>query len=114
MPGPSRPLSTPRSAGAIEESAEIFGRYCPERIGQMRVAAATGRTPSTDPAVLTMLIDDLAPWPAAGQQDGAMPSRVSGSVNGVPMTTAAVAAGAQHRVPLLHNPVRTVQGTCRR
>ncbi|WP_406429641.1 hypothetical protein OHA59_28755 [Streptomyces sp. NBC_01589] len=36
-----------------------------ERIEQMRVAAATGRTPSTDPAVLTMLIDDLAPWPAA-------------------------------------------------
>ncbi|MET9474336.1 hypothetical protein ACFYWN_02020 [Streptomyces sp. NPDC002917] len=31
----------------------------------MRVAAATGGTPSTDPAVLTMLIDDLAPWPAA-------------------------------------------------
>ncbi|MER5685204.1 nucleotidyltransferase [Streptomyces sp. NPDC002205] len=49
----------------IEESAEIFGRYYPERIEQMRVAAATGRTPSTDPAVLTMLIDDLAPWLAA-------------------------------------------------
>ncbi|MGW3685210.1 nucleotidyltransferase [Streptomyces sp. NPDC005125] len=49
----------------IEESTETFGRYYPERIEQMRVAAATGRAPSTDPAVLTMLIDDLAPWLAA-------------------------------------------------
>jgi uncharacterized protein len=31
----------------------------------MRVAAATARTPSADPAVLTMLIDDLGPWLAA-------------------------------------------------
>lgn len=49
----------------LEESAEVFGQYYPERIEQMRVAAATSRTPSTDPAVLTMLIDDLAPWLAA-------------------------------------------------
>lgn len=49
----------------LGESAEIFGRYYPERVGQMRVAAVTGRTPSADPAVLGMLIDDLGPWLAA-------------------------------------------------
>ncbi|MFJ1544344.1 hypothetical protein [Streptomyces sp. NPDC088246] len=50
------------------ESAEVFARYYPdhpERIEQMRVAARTGRAPSADPAVLAMLIDDLAPWLAA-------------------------------------------------
>ncbi|MFC9623187.1 hypothetical protein ACFTXM_25390 [Streptomyces sp. NPDC056930] len=50
------------------ESAEVFARYCPdhpERTAQTWVAARTGRTPSADPAVLAMLIDDLAPWPAA-------------------------------------------------
>lgn len=31
----------------------------------MLVAAHTGRTPSADPAVLAMLIDDPAPCPAA-------------------------------------------------
>jgi hypothetical protein len=46
----------------LAESAEIFGRYYPERVGQMRIAAATGRVPSADPNVLEMLIDDLAPW----------------------------------------------------
>ncbi|MFF0066549.1 nucleotidyltransferase [Streptomyces sp. NPDC005279] len=49
----------------LNESAELFGRYYPERIDQMRIAAATGRTPSADPAVLSMLIDDLGPWLAA-------------------------------------------------
>jgi predicted nucleotidyltransferase len=46
----------------LAESAEIFGRYYPERVGQLRIAAATGRVPSADPNVLEMLIDDLAPW----------------------------------------------------
>jgi hypothetical protein len=46
----------------LNESAELFGRYYPERVEQMRIAAATGRTPSTDPAVLSSLIDDLGPW----------------------------------------------------
>jgi uncharacterized protein len=49
----------------LEESAEVFGEYYPERAGQMRVAAATGRAPSGDPAVLAMLIDDLGRWLAA-------------------------------------------------
>jgi hypothetical protein len=49
----------------LNESAEHFGRYYPERVEQMRIAAATGRTPSTDPAVLSMLVDDLGPWLAA-------------------------------------------------
>lgn len=49
----------------LDQSAELFGRYYPERAAQMRVAAATARTPSADPAVLTMLIDDLGPWLAA-------------------------------------------------
>ncbi|MEU9090769.1 nucleotidyltransferase domain-containing protein [Streptomyces sp. NPDC048428] len=49
----------------LDECAGLFGRYYPERAGQMRVAAAMGRTPSADPAALTPLIDDLAPWLAA-------------------------------------------------
>jgi uncharacterized protein len=49
----------------LEESAEVFGRYYPERARQMRVAAATGRVPSADPGVPAMLIDDLGPWLAA-------------------------------------------------
>ncbi|MEU1817066.1 nucleotidyltransferase domain-containing protein [Streptomyces roseifaciens] len=49
----------------LGESAELFGRYYPERAGQMRTAAATGRTPSADPAVLGMLTGDLGPWLAA-------------------------------------------------
>ncbi|MER7666397.1 nucleotidyltransferase domain-containing protein [Streptomyces sp. NPDC096193] len=47
------------------ESAALFGRYYPERAEQMRVAAATGRDPSPDPAVLALLMNDLAPWLAA-------------------------------------------------
>ena len=46
----------------LDESAELFGRYYPERAGQMRLAAATGRTPSANPEVLRVLIDDLGPW----------------------------------------------------
>lgn len=49
----------------LEKSAEAFGRYYPERAGQMRIAAATARVPSADPAVLGMLIEDLGPWLAA-------------------------------------------------
>ncbi|MCX4679302.1 nucleotidyltransferase [Streptomyces sp. NBC_01433] len=49
----------------LNESAELFGRYYPGRIDQMRIAAATGRTPSADPDVLGMLINDLGPWLAA-------------------------------------------------
>jgi uncharacterized protein len=46
----------------LTTSAQVFGHYYPDRAGQMRVAAATGRTPTADPAVLSMLIDDLGPW----------------------------------------------------
>ncbi|WP_381794576.1 nucleotidyltransferase [Streptomyces niveus] len=49
----------------LDESAELFGRYYPERAAQMRTAASTGRAPSADRAVLGMLIDDLGPWLAA-------------------------------------------------
>ncbi|MEY9839807.1 nucleotidyltransferase [Streptacidiphilus sp. EB103A] len=49
----------------LTRSAEVFGRYYPERAAQMRLAAATARTPTADPAVLAMLIDDLGPWLAA-------------------------------------------------
>jgi hypothetical protein len=52
----------------LAESAEVFAGFYPdhpERVEQMRTAARTGRTPSADPAVLAMLIDDLAPWLAA-------------------------------------------------
>jgi uncharacterized protein len=49
----------------LDESAELFGRYYPERVEQMRLAAATGREPTTDPAVLDTLLDDLGPWLAA-------------------------------------------------
>lgn len=52
----------------LAESAELFARYYPhrpERAGQMRLAARTGRVPTADPAVLSMLVDDLAPWLAA-------------------------------------------------
>lgn len=49
----------------LDESAAHFGRFYPERAEQMRIAAATGRSPSADPGVLGMLIDDLGPWLAA-------------------------------------------------
>jgi predicted nucleotidyltransferase len=49
----------------LTRSAEVFGRYYPERAAQMRLAAAAARTPTADPAVLAMLIDDLGPWLAA-------------------------------------------------
>jgi predicted nucleotidyltransferase len=49
----------------LADSAEIFGRYYPERAEQMRVAATIGRAPSADPAVLDALLTDLGPWLAA-------------------------------------------------
>ncbi|MET8358799.1 nucleotidyltransferase domain-containing protein [Micromonospora sp. NPDC005171] len=49
----------------LSESADAFGLYYPERAGQMRRAAAIGRTPSPVPGVLHELIDDLGPWLAA-------------------------------------------------
>ncbi|GLZ43439.1 nucleotidyltransferase [Actinokineospora sp. NBRC 105648] len=58
-------LVMPRWGGWTSDlgaSAELFGRYYPDRAGQMRLAADIGRTPTTDPAVLQILIDDLAPW----------------------------------------------------
>jgi predicted nucleotidyltransferase len=61
-------LIMPRWGGWTSDlhlSADLFGRYYPERAGQMRRAAAIARTPSADPAVLAMLIDDLGPWLAA-------------------------------------------------
>ncbi|MEV0154732.1 hypothetical protein AB0H57_13445 [Micromonospora sp. NPDC050686] len=61
-------LVMPRWGGWIsnlDRCTEVFGDYHPERLAQMRVAAAVGRTPGADPAVLRLLIDDLAPWLAA-------------------------------------------------
>lgn len=49
----------------LQECAEIFCRYYPERAEQVRTAAATGRTHSADPAVLGLLINDPAPRPSA-------------------------------------------------
>ncbi|QBI54391.1 nucleotidyltransferase [Streptomonospora litoralis] len=49
----------------LAESAELFGRYYPERLQQMRLAAGVGAAPSADPAVLATLLGDLGPWLAA-------------------------------------------------
>ncbi|MFC9751255.1 nucleotidyltransferase [Streptomyces niveus] len=49
----------------LDESAELFARYYPEHGDRMRTAAAVGRVPSADPAVLGALIGDLGPWLAA-------------------------------------------------
>ncbi|GAA4947087.1 nucleotidyltransferase domain-containing protein [Yinghuangia aomiensis] len=49
----------------LPQSAEVFGRYYPQRAEQMHQAATVARTASSDPAVLTMLIEDLGPWLAA-------------------------------------------------
>ncbi|MCX5146354.1 nucleotidyltransferase domain-containing protein [Streptomyces sp. NBC_00320] len=46
----------------LAESAEIFGRYYPERAAQMRAAAAVALDPADDPAVLHTYLDDLGPW----------------------------------------------------
>jgi predicted nucleotidyltransferase len=49
----------------LAESAAVFGSYYPARAGQMKTAARTGRTPTADRPILSMLIDDLGPWLAA-------------------------------------------------
>lgn len=49
----------------LDRSAEIFGHYYPDRAQQMRLAAGLARIPATDPAVLDLIIDDLAVWLAA-------------------------------------------------
>ncbi|MEU7551041.1 nucleotidyltransferase domain-containing protein [Streptomyces sp. NPDC044571] len=49
----------------LAESAEIFGRYYPERAAQMRAAAAVALDPVADPAVLHAYTEDLGPWLAA-------------------------------------------------
>ena len=49
----------------LGQAAQLFISYYPERAEQMRLAAAVGRTPSSDPAVLGLLVEDLGPWLAA-------------------------------------------------
>ncbi|MEV8227840.1 nucleotidyltransferase [Streptomyces sp. NPDC079167] len=52
----------------LRRSAELFARFrpdAPERVAQVHTAAVTARAPSSDPAVLAMLVEDLAPWLAA-------------------------------------------------
>ncbi|WP_031091415.1 nucleotidyltransferase domain-containing protein [Streptomyces sp. NRRL S-15] len=52
----------------LHRSADLFARYYPdhpERAAQVRAAAAIARTPSADPAVLAMLVEELTPWLAA-------------------------------------------------
>lgn len=50
----------------LHEMAESFGRYYPERAGQMRDAAASAYQPEADPgshaAVPRSYVDDLGPW----------------------------------------------------
>src|ERR1035441_2044965 len=64
----------------LATSAQVFGDYYAGRAGQMRAAAATARTPTADPAVLRMLIDDLGPWLATeytahSRPEGTAPAR---------------------------------------
>lgn len=52
----------------LTHSAALFTHYrpdAPDRARQIRHAARLARTPGTDPADLSLLIDDLAPWLAA-------------------------------------------------
>jgi predicted nucleotidyltransferase len=46
----------------LAEMAEVFGAYYPARADQIRRAAALGRTPTADTAVLRTYVDDLGPW----------------------------------------------------
>ncbi|GAB2575974.1 nucleotidyltransferase domain-containing protein [Streptomyces capparidis] len=58
-------LVMPRWGGwtsELEECAEIFARHYPRQAAPMRLASRTGRTPVADPAVLTVLLDELGPW----------------------------------------------------
>ncbi|MGW7457831.1 nucleotidyltransferase domain-containing protein [Streptomyces sp. NPDC054797] len=46
----------------LAESAEIFGRYYPDRAAQMRAAASVALDPVPDPAVPRTYVEDLGPW----------------------------------------------------
>ncbi|MFF8269480.1 nucleotidyltransferase [Streptomyces sp. NPDC016562] len=46
----------------LAESAEVFGRYYPERAAQRRAAASVALDPVPDPAVLRSYVEDLGPW----------------------------------------------------
>lgn len=46
----------------LEEMAEAFGAYYPERAEQMRAAAVLGYEATGDAAVLRSYVDDLGPW----------------------------------------------------
>ncbi|MEU9373492.1 nucleotidyltransferase domain-containing protein [Streptomyces sp. NPDC048255] len=46
----------------LAESAEIFGRYYPQRAAQLRDAAAVALDPVADPEVLRAYTEDLGPW----------------------------------------------------
>ncbi|MBT3153073.1 nucleotidyltransferase domain-containing protein [Streptomyces sp. CHD11] len=46
----------------LTEMAGAFGMYYPERAAPMRSAAALGREPSGDPAVLASYVGELGPW----------------------------------------------------
>ncbi|MFD0267678.1 nucleotidyltransferase domain-containing protein [Streptomyces sp. NPDC127106] len=46
----------------LTESAEVFGRYYPQRAAQMRAAAEVALEPVCDPAVLRVFVQDLGPW----------------------------------------------------
>ncbi|MET9604068.1 nucleotidyltransferase domain-containing protein [Streptomyces sp. NPDC006512] len=46
----------------LTESAEVFGRYYPERAAQLREAAAVALDPVADPAVARRYVEDLGPW----------------------------------------------------
>ncbi|MFE4516071.1 nucleotidyltransferase [Kitasatospora sp. NPDC056783] len=49
----------------LAASAEAFAASYPERAAQARLAAGIARTPTTDRAALTVLVEDLGPWLAA-------------------------------------------------
>lgn len=46
----------------MNEMAEVFGRYYPQRAEQLRSAAVAAYEPSSDPAFLRAYVDDLGPW----------------------------------------------------
>lgn len=49
----------------LAESAEVFAGHYPRRAEQMRLAATVARNPTSDPAVIHTLVEDLGPWLAA-------------------------------------------------
>ncbi|WP_406508036.1 nucleotidyltransferase [Streptomyces sp. NBC_00212] len=61
-------LVMPRYGGwtsDLAEQAEIFGRYYPERAGQLREIAVLAGNPVADRNVLDMYTENLGPWLAA-------------------------------------------------